>query len=132
MRTPVASISADTAPKIVSALRCLSRQKGHQLEVGHHAGEELAGRDLSGHHRAPCAEFRQRLEQPPQLADRHGATPVLREGVEERRIGLVLEGDEGDLGAAAPGAFRQQGGVAALSGDDGDGPFRTEVAGEEA
>ena len=123
---------AGDAPEDGLRVALLQRgEQSHQLEVGDHPGEQLARRDLSGHERARDLELREGLEQSAELA--HGDGPAVRgfEGGEQRRVGLFLEGHQPDLGAAGPGAFDEQGRVASLARDHGDGPGGVEIGGEE-
>jgi hypothetical protein len=116
-------------------LRVAFAERGHerhQLEVGHHAGEQLAGRHLAGHHGAGDAEGLERVEQLAELADGDCAMFRGGEGRDEGRVGLLLEGHQPDLGAAGAGGLHQQGGVAPFTGDDRKGLARSEVRWEEA
>ena len=54
------------------------------------------------------------------------------EGGDEGRVGLFLERDQLDPGAAGSGAFDEEGGVAAFAGDHHDGLRRSEVRREES
>jgi hypothetical protein len=86
---------------------------------------------LAGHERTRDLELREGLEQSAEFAHEDGSAVCGFEGGDQRRVGLFLKGHQPDLGAAGPGAFDEQGRVASLAGDHGDGPGRVEVGGEE-
>ena len=108
------------------------RHERDQLQVGHHAGEELAGRDLAGHHGAGGFQVAQGVEHLPELA--HGDRTVVGVGEsrDQRRIGLFFERHQPDLGSAGAGAFDEQGRVATFAGDDDDRARRIQAGGKES
>ena len=110
-------------------------ERGHErdeLQVGHHAREEFARRDLAGHDRARRAEFLEGVEHLAELADRDRAVVGRIERGDEGRVGFFFERHQLDLGAAGAGALDEQGGVAAFAGDHHDGLRGSEVRGEES
>jgi hypothetical protein len=108
---------------------------GHQrdeLKVRNHAREQFAWGNLSGHHGTGGTEFFEGVQHLAELADGYGAMVGGGEGGDEGWVGLFFKGDQLHLGAAGAGTLNEQGGVAALAGDDRHGLRGVEARGEDS